>query len=58
MRVVYLLNGTALYGGVKVVFQHACILRRFGIEAEVVSPEPAPTWFPEVWPYYRQVEDM
>ncbi len=55
MKVVYILNGTALYGGVKVVFQHARALRRLGVEAEVVSPEPPCTWFEGVEDFYRQV---
>lgn len=58
MRVVYLLNGTALYGGVKVVFQHALALRELGVVAEVVSPDPAPVWYPEAAGVYRQVRDL
>ncbi|MDP9360965.1 MAG: glycosyltransferase family 4 protein, partial [Acidobacteriota bacterium] len=58
MRVVYILNGTALYGGVKVVFQHAQILRRLGVDAEVVSPEPAPYWFAGAEAFYRQLNDL
>jgi glycosyltransferase involved in cell wall biosynthesis len=58
MKVVYLLNGSALYGGVKVVYQHVCALRRAGVAAEAVSPEPPPSWFPEVWPFYRRVPSL
>ena len=58
MRVVYVLNGTALYGGVKVVFQHADILRRMGIDAEVVSPEPAPHWYPGSEAFHRHLTEM
>ncbi|MCP4658744.1 MAG: glycosyltransferase family 4 protein [bacterium] len=56
MKVVYILNGSALYGGVKVVYQHARALRRLGVDAEVVSPEPPSTWFDGVEAFYRQVE--
>ena len=58
MKVVYVLNGTALYGGVKVVFQHAESLRRLGVDAEVVSPEPPPDWFPAAAAFYRQLPDL
>ena len=58
MRVVYVLNGTALYGGVKIVLQHAQILRRMGVDAEVVSTEPTPHWFPEASAFFRQVRDF
>jgi glycosyltransferase involved in cell wall biosynthesis len=54
MRVVYLLNGGALYGGVKVVYQQVRALRRLGVEAEVVSPDPPSDWFPEIETFYRQ----
>lgn len=55
MKVVYILNGSALYGGVKVVYQHARALRRLGVDAVVVSPEPPSTWFDGVEAFYRQV---
>ena len=55
MKVVFLLNGAALYGGVKVVFQHARALRRLGVDAEVLSPDPPPAWFPAEECGYRQV---
>jgi len=58
VRVVYVLEGTALYGGVKVVFQHASILRRLGVDARVVSPEPSPWWFPEAVEFHRQVPEL
>jgi glycosyltransferase involved in cell wall biosynthesis len=54
LRVVYLLEGVALYGGVKVVLQHVRALRRVGVDAIAVSPEPAPYWFPALGPGYRQ----
>jgi len=55
MKVVYILNGSALYGGVKVVYQHVRALRRLGVDAEVVSPDPPGTWFEGVEAFYRQV---
>jgi glycosyltransferase involved in cell wall biosynthesis len=58
MRVVYLLNGAALFGGVKVVFQHARALRRAGVDAQVVSPEPPGDWFPGSEQFYRQVPSL
>ena len=58
MKVVYVLEGTALYGGVKVVYQHAQILRSLGVDATVVSKEPAPHWFPETAAFHRQVRDF
>jgi glycosyltransferase involved in cell wall biosynthesis len=58
LRVTYVLDGTALYGGVKVVFQHAQILRRMGVDARVVSPEPTPHWFPETAEFHRHVPKL
>ncbi|MCM2315318.1 MAG: glycosyltransferase family 4 protein [Thermoanaerobaculia bacterium] len=58
MKIVYILNGTALYGGVKVVFQHVEALRALGYDAEVVSPEPSPNWYPGSEALHRQVPDM
>jgi glycosyltransferase involved in cell wall biosynthesis len=58
MKVVFLLNGAALYGGVKVVFQHARALRRLGVDAEVLSPDPPPVWFPAAECGYRQVRAL
>ncbi len=58
MKVVYLLEGAALYGGVKVVLQHARALRRLGVEAEVCSPDPPPAWFPGADEFCRQVPEM
>jgi len=55
MKVVFLLNGAALYGGVKVVLQHARALRRLGVDAEVLSTDPPPSWFPAEECGYRQV---
>ncbi len=58
MKVVYLLNGTALCGGVKVVYQHVAILRGLGVDAEVVSTTPPSDWAPESWAFYRQVRAL
>jgi glycosyltransferase involved in cell wall biosynthesis len=58
VKVVYVLEGTALYGGVKVVYQHAQILRSLGLDVEVVSKDPAPHWFPEVASFHRQIKDF
>ena len=42
----------------RVVFEHAAILRRLGHDAEVVSPEPPAAWAPESRAFYRQVPDL
>jgi len=55
LRVAYLLPGAALYGGVKVVFQHARALSRLGVEVTVHSPDPCPDWFEGARAFYRQV---
>lgn len=57
MKVVYLLEGAALYGGVNVVLQHARALRRRGVEAWVCSPDPSPSWFPGAEAFYRRVPE-
>lgn len=44
-RVVFLLEGTGLYGGVKVVLQQAELLAREGFSVTIVAKEPRPTWF-------------
>ena len=58
MKVVYLLSGSALSGGVKVVYQQARELRRLGVDVEVLSPEPASPWFPEAAAFTRQVDAL
>ena len=45
LRVAYLLESTALSGGVKVVTLQAEALARRGHRVAIVSPEPAPRWF-------------
>ena len=46
LRIVYLLEDTPLFGGVKVVLQQANLLARRGHHVTVVSPGEAPSWFP------------
>lgn len=46
MRIAYLLESTELSGGVKVVLLQAEALARRGHRVAVVSPGPAPPWFP------------
>ncbi|HZY30421.1 MAG TPA: glycosyltransferase family 4 protein [Candidatus Methylomirabilis sp.] len=46
MRIVYLLEGTETWGGVKVVLEHANGLIRLGHTVVVLSKGPPPTWFP------------
>lgn len=58
MKVVYILSGSHLFGGVKVVFQHARALRRLGVEATVVSPDPDRSWFPGTEEFYRRVDPL
>jgi glycosyltransferase involved in cell wall biosynthesis len=53
MRVVYLLDDTALFGGVKVVLQHAELLRRQGFEAMVAARAAAPSWYPVTVPFFQ-----
>lgn len=43
-RIVYLLEDTALYGGVKVALEQANLLARRGWEVLVVSPGEEPAW--------------
>jgi hypothetical protein len=46
-RVVYLVNGTDVRGGIRIVFEHCNRLRDAGVEAMVVTfDEPLQTWFP------------
>jgi glycosyltransferase involved in cell wall biosynthesis len=44
VRVTYVLDRPELCGGVKVVFQHAELLRRQGCEATVLGRGPRPEW--------------
>ena len=46
LRINYLLEDTALFGGVKVVLHHAELLRRAGHRVTVVSRGARPTWYP------------
>jgi glycosyltransferase involved in cell wall biosynthesis len=45
LRINYLLEDTALFGGVKVVLHHADLLRRSGHRVTVVSKGPRPSWY-------------
>jgi glycosyltransferase involved in cell wall biosynthesis len=45
MRIVYLLEGTEICGGVKVVLEHANGLLRLGHHVTVLSKGRAPVWF-------------
>lgn len=44
MRIAYLLEGTALFGGTKVALRHAELLSRAGHSVTVVSREAMPGW--------------
>jgi L-malate glycosyltransferase len=44
VRITYVLDRPELCGGVKVVFQHAELLRRHGCEAAVLGFGPRPEW--------------
>ncbi|MCU0302697.1 MAG: glycosyltransferase family 4 protein [Thermoanaerobaculales bacterium] len=57
LRINYLLEDTALFGGVKVVLHHAALLRRAGHRATVVSRGPRPDWY-DVGDGFRQVTDL
>jgi len=46
LRINYFLEDTALFGGVKVVFHHADLLRRAGHRVNVLSRGPRPGWYP------------
>lgn len=46
LRIVYLLEDTPLFGGVKVVLQQANLLARRGHRVSIVSPGRKPDWFP------------
>jgi glycosyltransferase involved in cell wall biosynthesis len=54
MRIAYLLESTALSGGVKVVLLQAEALARRGHRVAVVSPEPAPDWFPLMQAHFER----
>ena len=46
MRIVYLLEDTPLFGGVKVIFRQANLLARRGHAVAIVSPGERPGWLP------------
>lgn len=54
MRVTYLLEGTELFGGVKVALRQANLLARRGHHVTVLAKGPEPAWLP-VEASFRQV---
>ena len=46
LRINYLLEDTALFGGVKVPLHHANLLHRRGHTVTIISRGPAPDWYP------------
>jgi glycosyltransferase involved in cell wall biosynthesis len=57
MRIVYLLEGTETWGGVKVVLGHANGLMGLGHHVVVLSKGAAPVWFP-LRAEFRQVQEF
>lgn len=57
MRLVYLLEGTETWGGVKVVLGQADSLVRFGHRVIILSKGPFPAWFP-LQAEFRQVAEF
>ncbi len=55
LRIVYLLEDTPLFGGVKVVLRQADLLARRGHRVTVASPGPAPGWMPIAAEFRRTV---
>jgi len=55
MRIVYLLESGELFGGAKIILMHAEALARRGHRVAVVSPRPAPDWFPLRWARFDEV---
>jgi glycosyltransferase involved in cell wall biosynthesis len=55
LRICYLLEDTALFGGVKIVLQQADLLARRGHAVTIASRGPRPAWFP-LETEFRQVE--
>lgn len=53
MRLVYLLESTEPWGGVRTVFEHADRLTALGHRVEVLSKGEAPTWFSLRAPFRR-----
>lgn len=49
--VVYVLPTSELYGGVRVILEHADGLLARGYAVRVVGPDPAPDWYPLRSPY-------
>lgn len=53
LRVIFLLEDTALYGGVKVVLHQANLLHRRGFRTTVVSKGGSPDWYPLEAPFLQ-----
>ena len=53
MRIAYVLPWPELGGGNKVIFQHAGLLQRRGIEVAVLGAGPAPAWTDLSVPYHN-----
>ena len=57
MRIVYLLEDTPLFGGVKVVLRQADLLARRGHQVTVVSPGAPPDWM-SIAAEFRRTESL
>jgi glycosyltransferase involved in cell wall biosynthesis len=57
LSVIYLLEDTALFGGVKVILNQANLLAARGHQISVVSRGPAPTWM-DIAAEFRQVANF
>jgi glycosyltransferase involved in cell wall biosynthesis len=55
MRIVYLLESGELFGGAKIILMHAEGLARRGHRVTIVSPRPAPDWYPLRWARFDEV---
>jgi len=53
LTVNYLLEDTALFGGVKIPLHHANLLHRRGHRVRVLSRGPRPDWYPLAAPFAR-----
>lgn len=53
MKINYLLQDTALFGGVKIALHQARLLHRRGHEVRIVSPGTPPGWFGSEVPFER-----
>ena len=51
MRICYLLEGTEMWGGVKVILEQANDLHRRGVEVLLLAKGPRPDWYPLEAPF-------